>query len=190
MSILRLRRQGLVWTIILLITWFGTCETDEWVGLWREEGGADLRQVERRLLLADDEMLRLLQMVEGIAESHVVVADIEGHSHRLLLGIEISHIELVGMIIHMRNLGGAEVIALLHLRLLLALVSQALAEVAHIGEQTELRFLHHSLASVVDGVIEFAVTVFHHDIQLTVRRAHGILFGVCTDASHQCQSHT
>ncbi|CUQ60535.1 Uncharacterised protein [Segatella copri] len=42
------------------------------------------------------------------------------------------------MIIYMRNLGGAEVIALLHLYLILALIGQALTEIAYIGKESEL----------------------------------------------------
>jgi hypothetical protein len=128
-----------------------------------------------------------LQLIESITESHIVVAHVEGNRHRLLLAVQISHVELVGMIIYMRNLSGTEIIALLHLCFFLILIGQALTEIAHIGKESELRFLHHSLACIVDGIIEFAIAVFHHDIQLTIRRSDGILFGIGADASHQCQ---
>ena len=128
-----------------------------------------------------------LQLIKSITECHIVIAHIEGNGHRLLRAVDVCYMELIGMIIYMRYLGGAEVIALLHLSFLLTLIGQALAEIAHIGKEAELRFLHHSLASIVDGIIEFAIAVFYHDIQLTIRRSDGILFGIGTDASHQCQ---
>ena len=131
-------------------------------------------------------MLRL-QLVKSISESHIIVAHIEGNGHRLLLAVDVCYMELIGMIIYMRYLGGTEVIALLHLCFFLILIGQALTEIAHIGKESELRFLHHSLACIVDGIIEFAIAVFHHDIQLTIRRSDGILFGIGADASHQCQ---
>ena len=79
-----------------------------------------------------------LQLIKSITESHIVVAHIEGNGHRLLLAVDVGYMELVGLIIYMRNLGGAEVITLLHLRLFLALISQALTEIAYISQQTEL----------------------------------------------------
>ena len=79
-----------------------------------------------------------LQAIKGIAESHVIVGHIEGNGHGFFPAIEISHVELVGMIIYMRNLGGAEVIALLHLSFLFTLIGQALTEIAYIGKESEL----------------------------------------------------
>ena len=79
-----------------------------------------------------------LQLIKSITECHIVVAHIEGNGHRLLLAVDVCHVELIGMIIYMRNLGGAEVIALLHLCLLLILIGQALTEIAHIGKESEL----------------------------------------------------
>ena len=79
-----------------------------------------------------------LQLIESITESHIVVAHIEGNGHWLLLAVDVCHVELVGMIINMRNLGGTEVIALLHLYLILALIGQALTEIAYIGKESEL----------------------------------------------------
>ena len=79
-----------------------------------------------------------LQLIKSITESHIVVAYIESNRHWLLLTVDVCHVELVGMIIYMRNLGGAEVIALLHLYLILALIGQALTEIAYIGKESEL----------------------------------------------------
>lgn len=45
----------------------------------------------------------------------------------------------------------------------------------------------YAFACIADGIIEFAIVVFYHDIQLTIRRADSILLCVCTDARHQCQ---
>ena len=79
-----------------------------------------------------------LQLVKSIAESHVIIGHIEGNGHRLLLAIEISYVELVGMIIHMRNLSGTKVVAFINLCLTLLLKGQALAEVSYVGKETEL----------------------------------------------------
>ena len=66
-------------------------------------------------------MLRL-QLVKSISESHIIVAHIEGNGHRLLLAVDVCYMELIGMIIYMRYLGGTEVIALLHLCFFLTLI--------------------------------------------------------------------
>ena len=183
MTITRFGCKRLIYLIIFLITWFGTGKTDERIRLWTKVSSSYLWKIEGSLLFIHDEMLSL-QLIESITESHIVVAHIEGNRHRLLLAVDVGYMKLVGMIIYMRYLGGAEVITLLHLCLFLTLVSQALTKIAHIGKETELRFLHHSLTSIVDGIIEFAIAVFHHDIQLTVRRTDGILFGIGADASY------
>ena len=128
-----------------------------------------------------------LQLIKSITECHIIVAYIKGNSHRLFLAIDVCYMKLVGMIIYMRKLGGSEVITLLYLRLFLALIGQSLTEIAYISQQTELRFVHHQFACIADGIIEFAIVVFYHDIQLTIRRADSILLCVCTDARHQCQ---
>ena len=137
MTITRLGCKRLIHLIIFFITWFGTGKTDERIRLWTEVGGGYLRQIEGSLLLVYDDMLSL-QLIKSITESHIIVAYIESNRHWLLLTVDVCHVELVGMIIYMRNLGGAEVIALLHLYLILALIGQALTEIAYIGKESEL----------------------------------------------------
>ena len=137
MTITRLGCKRLIHLIIFFITWFGSGKTDERIRLWTEVSGGYLRQIEGCLLLIHDEMLSL-QLIKSITECHVIVAYIEGNRHRLLLTVDVCHVELVGMIIYMRKLGGAEVIALLHLYLILSLIGQALTEIAYIGKETEL----------------------------------------------------
>ena len=137
MTITRLGCKRLIHLIIFFITWFGSGKTDERIRLWTEVSGGYLRQIEGSLLLVYDDMLSL-QLIKSITESHIVVAYIESNRHWLLLTVDVCHVELVGMIIYMRNLGGAEVIALLHLYLILALIGQALTEIAYIGKESEL----------------------------------------------------
>ena len=137
MAITRLGCKRLIHLIIFFITWFGTGKTDERIRLWTEVSGGYLRQIEGSLLLVYDEMLSL-QLIKSITECHIIVAYIEGNRHWLLLTVDVCHVELVGMIIYMRKLGGAEVIALLHLYLILALIGQVLTEIAYIGKESEL----------------------------------------------------
>ena len=186
MTITRFGRQRLIHLIIFFITWFGTGKTDKRIRLWTEVSGGYLRKIEGSLLFIHDDMLSL-QLIKSITECHVIVAYIKGNGHRLFLAIDVCYMKLVGMIIYMRKLGGSEVIILLYLRLFLALIGQSLTEIAYISQQTELRFVHHLFACIADGIIEFAIVVFYHDIQLTIRRADSILLCVCTDARHQCQ---
>ena len=137
MTITRFGCKRLIHLIIFFITWFGSGKTDERIRLWTEVSGGYLRKIEGSLLLVYDDMLSL-QLIKSITESHIVVAYIEGNRHWLLLAVDVCHVELVGMIIYMRNLGGAEVIALLHLYLILALIGQALTEIAYIGKESKL----------------------------------------------------
>ena len=137
MAITRLGCKRLIHLIIFFITWFGTGKTDERIRLWTEVSGGYLRQIEGSLLLVYDEMLSL-QLIKSITECHIIVAYIEGNRHWLLLTVDVCHVELVGMIIYMRKLGGAEVIALLHLYLILALIGQVLTEIAYIDKESEL----------------------------------------------------
>ena len=137
MTITRFGSKRLIHLIIFFITWFGSGKTDKRIRLWTEVGGGYLRQIEGCLLLIHDDMLSL-QLIKSITECHVIVAYIESNRHWLLLTVDVCHVELVGMIIYMRNLGGAEVIALLHLYLILALIGQPLTEIAYIGKESEL----------------------------------------------------
>ena len=51
-------------------------------------------------------LLYTSQLIKSITECHIVVAYIESNRHWLLLAVDVCHVELVGMIIYMRNLGG------------------------------------------------------------------------------------
>ena len=106
-SVHRLLCHGSVVREHLLIAGFRAGETDHRVTLWRDERRRTLREPESRVLLLDDDALRVVLLIpqDGVSEGDIVVCHEESDHHLLPSLVLQRDIDGVRLEVDMRGLG-------------------------------------------------------------------------------------
>ena len=147
MTVLGSDIHGGVGRVALLIAGLRLFPTSLWSDLRRDEGGGPVGEQETAFLLIDDRAFVFLAIElltrDTVAESDVVVADLEDDAERpsfLILEVEC---QLVGMVFGRGSLGAAHGIAVEHFFFVTIFHGQSMREVANACLQSQGRFLKH-----------------------------------------------
>ena len=165
--------------IFLFVARFRTHPANHRITLRRKERGSGRRKVKSGRFPFNYHTGRFAILRHLVAESNVVVAQLEHDIQLLLVSIFKGYSQLVSRIIYRRTLDTVLRVCLFHLIRLLADKAHLTAEVADIRYKAEGRVLQYGLSVVCHRIDRLAILQLKVEFQTRIRTGNRCLLGKC-----------